>query len=160
MKKFRLCFSEKKKEAFSWVTWGLQSKNNIELTLQYVSLNPTQSSRLIFIHFLKELDDSIHIKALSLWWLFQKNLITYSLDNVWKGVRRKLMLKTLGTWGRFLLVSCCDFDCCKKLFITIKVLDERAINSINSFVMNNPLNCVYAVTDMLHNQTHLLILVN
>ena len=42
-------------------------KNNIELTFQYVSLYPTQYSRLIFIHFLKELDESIRIKALSLW---------------------------------------------------------------------------------------------
>ena len=42
-------------------------KNNIELTFQYVSLYPTQYSRLIFIHFLKELDESIHINALSLW---------------------------------------------------------------------------------------------
>ena len=73
------------------------------------------------------------------------------------------MLVTLGTCSRFLwflLVSCCDFNCRKKLFITIKVLDEGAINSINAFVMNNPLYCVNAITDMLHNQTHLLILVN
>ena len=42
-------------------------KNNIELTFQYVSLYPTQYFRLIFIHFLKELDESIRIKALSLW---------------------------------------------------------------------------------------------
>ena len=39
-----------------------------------------------------------------------------------------------------LLVSCSDFNSSEELFITLKVLNERAMNSINTFLLNNLLH--------------------
>ena len=48
-----------------------------------------------------------------------------------------------------LLVSCCDLNCSKELFITLKVLDKWSMDAINTSLLNDLFNCVNTITDML-----------
>lgn len=52
-----------------------------------------------------------------------------------------------------LLVSRCDLNCSKKLFITLKVLHEWSMNAIDASLLNNLFNCVNTITDMLLKST-------
>ena len=62
----------------------------------------------------------------------------YSADN-------KIIIIKAGA----LLVSCCDLYCSKELFITLKVLNEWSMNTINASLLYDLFNCVNTITDML-----------